>query len=114
MKENLSESFEIELGQLFDLRREKIRRDERREEELRGAKKEIQLLLKMFSEDIPTVSVPLGSDTYLEWDARIKRLLYHHNGVSRFVESVQDGTLIEIRKHLLCLVKSAKKHYLDQ
>lgn len=114
MKENLSATFETELGQLFDLRREKIRRDARREEEIRSAKKEIQLLLKMFSEDIPTVSVALGSDNYLEWDARVKRLLYHHNGVSRYVESVQDSTLIEIRKHLLGLVKSAKNLYLDQ
>lgn len=113
MSAELSKIIETELTQLFDIRTERMRREKKLKEEILLAKKDVQLLIKMFSEDVPSISVPMGDDNFLEWDHRIKRLIYHRHGVSQFIENVSETKLVEVRKHLHMLIKSAKNFYAD-
>lgn len=113
MSAELSKTIEHELTQLFDIRTERLRRDKKMKEDILAAKKDIQLLIKMFSEDVPSISVPMGDENFLEWDHRIKRLIYHRHGVSQFIENVNEAKLVEVRKHLHILIKSAKSFYAD-
>lgn len=113
MSTEVTRSLETQLGELFDLRKEKMRRNKMFEEAAIDAKKEIRLLIKTFSDDVPSITLPIGDDDSLEWDSGIKRLVYHHNGQTRFIESVKDQELIRIRPHLAALIRSAKEFYRD-
>lgn len=113
MSEKMVKSIENELTQLFDLRREKIRKETKTRDEVASAKKDIQLLIKMFSEDVPSISVHVGNDDMLEWDARVKRLIYHRRGHAQYIENVSEAYLVEIRQYLHSLIKSAKNFYLN-
>jgi hypothetical protein len=113
MSAELSKLIENELTQLFDIRTERLRKEKKLREDIMAAKKDIQLLIKMFSEDVPSISIPMGDENTLEWDHRIKRLIYHRHGVSQFIENVSELKLVEVRKHLHLLIKSAKNFYAD-
>jgi hypothetical protein len=113
MSTEVTRSLETQLGELFDLRKEKLRRNKHFEDSAIDAKKDIRLLIKIFSDDVPSITLALGGDDFLEWDSGIKRLVYHHNGQTRFIENVKDQELIKIRPHLSSMIKSAKDFYRD-
>lgn len=105
---------ETELGELFDIRTAKIRREKNIMAQAREAQKEIRLLILMFYEgDIPSLTVALGDDEFLEWDPQAKRLIYCSPDAHQYLETVKFDTLVRIRPYLHELVKKAKQLFED-
>lgn len=106
-------NLEKELGELFDIRNARIRRDRKLDEEAIAAQKDIKLLVKMFSEEIPSISITVAPNETLEWDSRSKKLVYHHDELTQFIEGVRRETLVRLRPFLHQLVKKAKSLYIE-
>lgn len=113
MSQEQKTQLETELGELFDIRNAKLRRDRKMNEEAILAQKDIRMLMHMFSDGIPSVTIPLGDEEFLEWDAEIKKLLYHKSHISHFVEALSKENMVRIRPHLRDLVRKAKDFYRD-
>lgn len=113
MKPEGKSILETELGELFDIRNAKVRREKQLNEDFVAAQKEVKMLILMFTDGIPSVTIPLGDREYLEWDHTICKLLYHKDEVSQFIEGISKATLVSIRPHLRELVRKAKEFYRD-
>lgn len=113
MKPDEKSQLETELGELFDIRTAKLRREKTLNEDFLAAQKEVHMLILMFTDGIPSMTIPLGDNESLEWDEKISKLLYHKGELTQFIESVSKSTLVSIRPHLRALVRKAKDFYRD-
>ncbi len=104
---------EVQLGELFDIKNAKARREKQINLESQEAHKEVKLLTLMFSDGIPSITIQLGDNERLEWDSQIKKLVYHSEERSIFMEGISKELLVKIRPHLNDLVKKAKEFYRD-
>lgn len=99
---------ESELSELFDLRIRKQRQEKILKQEVQEVKKDINMLILMFSQGISDMSVYLSDSEILEWDGRVKRLVYHKGPRSLFLEGASNDILLRIRPFLGQLVQKAK------
>ena len=106
-----SSGLESELSELFDIRKAKERRDKQRNDDAIAVQKDFKVLVMMFSDGVPNMTIPLGDNEFLEWDSRIKKLLYHCNDVSLFIENLKTDSLLKIKPHLHMLARKAKDFY---
>lgn len=104
---------ETELGELFDMRNAKLRKDKYLNEEFLAAQKEVKMLILMFSDGIPSIKIPMKDNECLEWDADVRKLVHRRNQECAAIESVSKETLVDIRPFLKQLVRAAKEFYLD-
>lgn len=102
---------ETELSELFDIRSRKLRQEKVLHNEALQAKHDMKLVVLMFSEGIPDISVRMSDQEHLDWDSRLKRLVYHRGEVSQYVEAASNEILVKIRPHLRSLVHRAKEMY---
>lgn len=105
-------ALEIELGELFDIRSRKARQEKLQFQEAVDAKKDIKLLIRMFSEGVHDMQVFLSEREVLEWDSKLKRLVYHKGEYSQYIESASHEILVRVRPFLKDLAKKAKEYYL--
>lgn len=101
-------SLEQDLLQLFDLRKTKVKKERILNLEVAEAKKDIRLLIRMFSDGIPDISIALNEGEKLIWDSGIKRILYSKKDITQFIEAAEKKTIVRVRPHLKTLVKLAK------
>lgn len=113
MSKDQSLKLEADLGELFDIRNARMARDKRQNEDAVAAQKDIKMLIMMFSDGIPSIHLPLGDHETLEWDFSGKRLLYHANGQTQYLDAASKDILIKVRPHLRDLVKKAQDFYRD-
>jgi hypothetical protein len=106
-------NLELELEELFDIKKAKEQNEKKLAEETMEAKKEIRLLTHMFREGVPDVTIPLGDNEFLKWDAKNQNLLFVQNEVVQIIDACSPQTMIRIRHHLTLLVKQAKNFYLN-
>lgn len=102
-------SLQTELNELFDIRTRKARQEKIISQEAQDVKREISLLILMFSQGISDLSVYINENEVLEWDGRVKRLIYHRGAQSFYLESVDPSILLRIRPFLKELVGRAKE-----
>lgn len=105
---------EKELGELFDMKKIRLREEKIQTEEYLLAKKDITLITLMFSDGIPDLEMPLGDYETLTWDSRSKKLLYSKGDQVQFLDGVNRDNLLKIRPHLKDLAKKAKEFFTDQ
>jgi hypothetical protein len=104
---------ETELGELFDMKKARQRKDKFLNEEFLAAQKEVKMLILMFSDGIPSIQMPMKDNEYLEWNAEVRKLIYSSGQERSAIESVTKETLVSIRPFLKQLVRAAKEFYLD-
>ena len=104
---------ETELGELFDIKTARLRRDKFLNEEFLAAQKEVKMLILMFSDGIPSLTIPMKDNECLEWNAEVRKLVHRQGQASSPIESVSKETLVSIRPFLKQLVRAAKDFYLD-
>lgn len=104
---------ETELGELFDIKTAKIRKEKFLNEEFLAAQKEVKMLILMFSDGIPTLKTPMKDNECLEWDADVRKLIYRRDQECLPIEAVSKETLVSVRPFLKQLVRAAKEFYLD-
>lgn len=102
---------ESELGELFDIKTAKLRKEKILNDEFLAAQKEVKMLILMFSDGIPSLRIPLRDGETLAWDADVRRLIHCRNQESSLIESVSKETLVSIRPFLKDLVRAAKDFY---
>jgi hypothetical protein len=102
---------ETELGELFDIRKTRRRMEMREDQDIMETKNEIKLLIRMFSDGIPSMTVQIADHETLEWDNRVKKLLYQKNEYAQYIDTANKMTLLRIRPFLKELVKKAKNLY---
>lgn len=103
---------ETELGELYDIRTMKMRLEKSLTNEAFESKKDVKMIILMFSDGIPNINLPLSDEESLEWDAQTKRLIYHRKEFAQFIEAANNETLVRVRPYLKDLVKKAKEYYL--
>lgn len=105
------ESLNQELNELFDLKKAKIRKEKLLEQEATEAQKDIRLLILMFRDGIPDVTMPMSDDESLIWDSRNQQLLYRKENHSQVVEQTTREVMARLRPFLIEIVKKAKEFY---
>ena len=113
MSQETKTPLENELNELFDIRNARLRREKKLNEEAILAQKDIRMLIHMFSDGIPSLKLPLGDQEILEWDSEMKKLIYHRDQSSHFVQALNREEMVKIRPHLRDLVRRAKDFYRD-
>ncbi len=106
-----SRSLENELEELFDIRHAKIRLEKYISQESMEAQRDIRVIIHMFRDGIPDVTIPINSFEAIKWDSHNKRLLLVSNDSSVILEATSRQTMIRVRPHLSLLVKAAKEFY---
>lgn len=104
---------ETELGELFDIKSARLRKDKFLNEEFLSAQKEVKMLILMFSDGVPSLKIPMKENECLEWDADVRKLVYRRHQECSPIESVSKDALVSIRPFLRQLVRAAKEFYLD-
>jgi hypothetical protein len=104
---------ESELSELFDIRKAKLKRENVLYQQAFEAKKDIKLLILMFSDGIPDTTIQLADNESLEWNSKSKRLMYRKREQVQFIEAASNEVLVRVRPFLKELVKKAKEFYQD-
>ncbi len=106
-RENLNQ----ELNELFDMKKAKIRKEKMLEQEATEAQKDIRLLVLMFRDGIPDISMPMSDNEILFWDSRNQQLLYKKDNQAQVVEGIPREAMVRLRPFLIQIVKKAKEFY---
>src|SRR4051812_6122768 len=104
-------ALEVELGELFDIITRKARQEKVEFQEAMEAKRDIKLLTRMFSDGVKDMLVTMSNSEILEWDARLRRLVYHKGEQSQYIETANNEILIKVRPYLKEMAKKAKEYY---
>jgi hypothetical protein len=113
MSETRRSALTKELVELFDIKKAKLREEKELSHEATEAQKDIRLLTLMFCDGIPDVTIKLGDNEMIKWDARAQKLLYVTKESTQVLEGTSKEVRIRIRPHLTELVKKAKEFYSD-
>jgi hypothetical protein len=105
------ESLNQELTELFDMKKAKARKEKMLEQEATEAQKDIRLLILMFRDGIPDVSIPMSDAEVLVWDSRNQQLLYKKDHQAQVVEGISREVMARLRPYLIEIVKKAKEFY---
>lgn len=105
------ESLNQELNELFDMKKAKARKEKNLEQESTEAQKDIRLLVLMFRDGIPDISLPMSDGEYLCWDSRNQQLLYKKDNHAQVVEGIPRDVMVRLRPFLIDIVKKAKEFY---
>lgn len=106
-RENLNQ----ELNELFDMKKAKIRKEKMLEQEATEAQKDIRLLVLMFRDGIPDITMPMSDNEVLFWDSRNHQLLYKKESHTQVVEGTSRDVMVRLRPFLIDIVKKAKEFY---
>lgn len=112
MAEHLSETISKELGELFDLKKAKLRNEKQLTQEATEAQKDIRLVTLMFRDGIPDLELEIGSSEKIIWDSKSQVLIYHDHGHDQLLEGASREIRIKVRPFLKGLVKKAKELYI--
>ena len=112
MAEHFSESISRELGELFDLRKAKIRTEKLLTQEATEAQKDIRLVTLMFRDGIPDLEIDISSDEKIIWDSKSQVLIYQSHRQDQLLEGASREVRIKVRPYLKELVKKAKQLYI--
>jgi hypothetical protein len=113
MSKEQSLKLESDLGLLFDIRNAKLAKEKKMNEEAALAQKDIKMLIMMFSDGIPSMTLSMGENENLQWDLQGKRLLYQLGDQVQYLDAAAKEILIRIRPYLRDLVKKAQDFYRD-
>lgn len=105
------ESLNQELNELFDMKKAKARKEKILEQEATEAQKDIRLLVLMFRDGIPDITMPMSDDEKLYWDSRSQQLLYLKDNHAQVVEGTSRDVMVRLRPFLIQIVKKAKEFY---
>lgn len=105
------ETLNHELNELFDMKKAKLRREKQLEQEATEAQKDIRLLVLMFRDGIPDITIPMSDDEVIFWDSRNQQLLYKKNNQAQVVEGTSRDVMVRLRPFLIDIVKKAKEFY---
>ena len=109
MVDQSGSSLSQELSQLFDLRKSKVRDQKKLNQEATEAHKDIRLLIHMFRDGIPDVTVTISENESLVWNSRVQQLLYCVDGRSHILEGTSCEIRVRLRPYLPEMVKKAKE-----
>lgn len=102
----------LELVELFDMRKAKIRNEKNLTAQADEAKKDIRMLTIMFSDGIPSLKVKMDEEQYIIWDAPLKSLFFFNGKKQVLLEGSEKEICVKARPFLREMVAQAKKFYL--
>lgn len=102
----------LELVELFDLRKAKVRYDKDLTQKANEALKDIRLLTVMFRDGIPSLKVKIDEGEYIEWQAESGSLLFTDGKSKVLLEAASKEVRVKARPFLHEMVEQAKKFYL--
>lgn len=102
----------LELVELFDLKKAKLRQDKELTTKADEAKKDIRLLTVMFRDGIPSLKIKIDEGEYIIWDAESNNLLFSNGQKKVLLEASSKEICVKARPFLLEMVEQAKKFYL--
>lgn len=70
----------------------------------------LQLMTEIFREEVHDIVVRMSDRESLEWDAGLKRFIYHRGETSQFLELARKDVLFRVRPFLEDLLKKAKEN----
>jgi hypothetical protein len=111
MSQEISSNLAQELGELFDMKKAKLRNEKRLHQEATEAQKDIRLLTLMFRDEIPDISIMISENESILWDSQNQMLLYKHNHTKHVLEGASPEVRIRVRPFLKDLVKKAKSFF---
>lgn len=69
----------------------------------------LELMTALFREEIHDVVIRMSERETLEWDAGLKRFIYHKDETSRYLELARKEVLFRVRPFLQDLLKKARE-----
>lgn len=69
----------------------------------------LQMMTLLFREEIHDVVIRMSESEILEWDAGVKRFIYHKDETSRYLELARKEVLFRVRPYLQELLKKARE-----
>lgn len=102
----------LELVELFDLRKAKLRYEKDLTQQANEAQKDIRMLTVMFREGIPSLKVKIDEGEYIIWQEETGNLLYSNGKINILLEAASREVRIKARPFLHEMVEQAKKFYL--
>lgn len=112
MADHSSESISRELGELFDLRKAKLRSEKLLTQEATEAQKDIRLVALMFRDGIPDLDLEIAVGEKIIWDSKSQVLIFRSHGQDQLLEGSSREVRIKVRPFLKELVKKAKQLYI--
>ncbi len=109
MSEPMVNNLAQELGELFDIRKAKLRDEKRLTHEASEAQKDIRLMTLMFRDGIPDIVVEISDQESIFWNSKVQQLLYRFQGGTHVLEGTSREIRIRIRPYLTEMVKKAKE-----
>jgi hypothetical protein len=67
----------------------------------------LTMMTELFRGEIRDVVIPMSERESLEWDAHLKRFIYHKDETSRYLELARKEVLFRVRPYLQDLLKKA-------
>lgn len=71
--------------------------------------KALQLMTELFREEMHDIVIRMSERETLEWDAGLKRFIYHRGDTSQFLELARKDVLFRVRPFLEDLLKKARE-----
>jgi hypothetical protein len=69
----------------------------------------LQMMTLLFRDEIHDVVIRMSEREILEWDAEVKRFIYHKDETSRYLELARKEVLFRVRPFLQDLLKKARE-----
>ncbi len=102
----------MELVELFDLRKAKLRYEKDLTQKANEAQKDIRLLTVMFRDGIPSLQVKIDEGEHIIWQAETGSLLYSNGKSKILLEQASKEVQVKARPFLFEMVTQAKNFYL--
>lgn len=102
----------LELVELFDLRKAKIRYEKDLTLKANEARRDIRLLTVMFRDGIPSLQISIDEGEYIVWQSETGSLLYTNGKGKVLLEAASKEVQVKARPFLHQMVEQAKKFYL--
>jgi len=67
----------------------------------------LELMTSLFKEEVNDILIRMSEQEHLEWDARVKRFIYHRGETSQYLELARKEILFRVRPFLKDLLKQA-------
>ncbi len=67
----------------------------------------LELMTRLFREEVNDILIRMSEKECLEWDARVKRFVYHRGETSQYLELARKEILFRVRPFLQDLLKKA-------
>ena len=67
----------------------------------------LELMTRLFREEVNDIVIRMSERESLEWDARVKRFVYHRGETSQYLELARKDILFQVRPFLQDLLKKA-------